>query len=287
MESKFSVIRYIADPARNEPINLGVVLQCGEVIDVKTNTEAVRRAITSDPQADSVAMGRIDAFVTSLISQHHRMQDSESGSVREVHPLDQNCLTALAGISTGKLVFAEPQSVEVPSSDKREVDRTLDMLVRRLARPLKQRSVFAPIESAPRQYMRRALRPWIDEGIVSKDAPMESKSGVPRVADFLFQNGRSYVVKHVMLEHKRESQLFAKAQSDAFELEDIRRGGPDKEWQPVVVCQFATDRAEETVSQVKNIFDVVDCATFDASQELDEAVQFVEAHLPTLTFRAG
>ena len=280
MEGQFSVIRYIPDPARNEPVNVGVVLKFGEEVEVKTHRDAVRRAITSDPQADESALGRIDGFLERMTQEPQLLIDRHSGQPRDVPPEDGDFLHALSQQSTGKLLFAEPQYIEISSGRKEELERHLSALVDRLARPLRQRARFAPVQNPPRLEMQRALQQWIRIGVVKMNETLEGRSGIPRRANFYFENGRNYLVNHIVLEQKRESQLFSKAQSDAFEIEDIRRGASSKQWQPMVVCKFAPDRAEDVVSQVRNIFDVVECPVFDASAELDDAINLVREHLP-------
>jgi hypothetical protein len=262
MEGQFSVIRYVADAARNEPVNVGVILQLGEDVEVKTHREAIRRAITSDPQADESALSpsRIEAFVSQFIHQPQFAVDDVTGIIRDIQPLDEDYLMALSAQNTGKLVFAEPQTIEVPSASKQEIERTINMLVSRLARPLRARSYFASVETPPRRAMRQAFRRWINSGLVKVDHELPSRTGVPRTADFYFENGRSYLVKNVTLEYSRESQLLARAQSEAFEIEDVRKGNPNRQWAPIVVCQFASDRAENLVWTVKKIFEVSGCA---------------------------
>ena len=45
----YSVIRYIADPARNEPLNMGILAWNEIDIELKIHSEAVARIIRSHP----------------------------------------------------------------------------------------------------------------------------------------------------------------------------------------------------------------------------------------------
>ena len=218
MKGSFSVVRYVPDPVRNEPINIGIVLQCGDAIVVRVPRDALQRAISSDPQADKAALSRVEQFV------YHFIQEARAS--RRTASSAEDPLAALTLQTSGKLTFSKPQFVEVGSPD--DINNTLEMLVSRLVRPLRQRPIFAPIESPPRREIRRKLQPWIARGQVKPDYPLPSLSGRPRVAHYYFENGRTYIVKHVQLNYKRESQLFYKAQSEAFEIEDIRQGVLDR-----------------------------------------------------------
>lgn len=136
MESSFSVIRYITDPARNEPINVGIVLQCGERVNIRINREAIRRAITSDPQADESALFRLDSFLSEYIQQQRVASEAGTDTAQTINPLNKDYLRLLAKQSIGKLFFSESQFVDVPSSQSEDIDRTLNMLEARLVRPL-------------------------------------------------------------------------------------------------------------------------------------------------------
>ena len=276
MEGKFSVIRYLADAARNEPINVGVILQSGEDIRAVVLNQAIRRAISADPQADESALSRLEPYLNGIISEPLTTIDPDSGRSTSIQPFDNDYLPRLAGGAEGKITFSQPQYVELPSSRREHFDDALKMLAARLARPLRQRSVFAPVESPPKKAMRQALRPWINAGIVEVDFDLPGQSGMPRTMDFHFENGLHYGIKHLDLEYQRESQFFMKAQSQAFEFEDVKRGDPLSEWKPMVICRFASDRAEEWVWQVRSIFGVIDCETFDASDELPQAIEQIQ-----------
>ena len=217
--------------------------------------------------------------MNSIISEPITAIDPDSGRTTSIQPYDDDYLPWLAGRAEGTITFSPPQHVELPSSRPDHFDDALRMLATRLARPLRQRSVFAPVESPPRKEMRQALTPWINTGVVEVDFDLPGQSGMPRTMDFHFENGLHYGVKHLDLEYQRESQFFMRAQSQAFEFEDVRRGDPRSEWKPMVICRFASDRAEEWVWQAKSIFDVIGCEAFDASNELPRAIEQIQGIL--------
>jgi len=280
MNSCYSIVRYIADRARNEPINIGLILRYENQYFFDFSKESVERATTIDPNADESSLESIDEIIDGILSNPIYFWDDQENDSVEIFPEDEDFLGSLARESSNKILFSEPRSIIIESEES--VDNAISMLLTRLVSPLKERPRFAPKESKARKTFRQELNPWIKHGDVHVDMTLYGKSGISREVDFFFENGSKNFVKKLDLNNRKESTIIQKAESQAYAVEDTRRIIGDKTLNPYIICDFSEDRAEDSVTTVKKIFQVVDCIAYDTSKELHHAIADVKRHLPEL-----
>jgi hypothetical protein len=124
--ASYSVIRYIADSARNEPINVGIVIWTDDRVDLRVEEAAMAHVIHENPHLDRDALAYLE-----------EMLDSE---VLAQWPKDNGGRTEMfAAFRTGPVMLTEPRETSIDDRQAMGFEVTLDRLLGRLVRPRKRR----------------------------------------------------------------------------------------------------------------------------------------------------
>jgi hypothetical protein len=235
----YSVIQYIADPARNEPLNIGAVVWDDREFRLRVDDQAVQRVIRDHPKLTRDAL----LYVQPMLQ----------NELREACEYGIGQLTeALTTRKAFPVAFSEPRFTAI--DDNAGLDANLDRLIGRVVRP-KRRVGGTTFD--PTVILDRRLRPLINQRLVYPAHVFErSRSGVPRSVDFFANSTANVAIDTVRLAVTKGAEIVHRADAEAFKVEDIRIQNPGLEF--VVYCHFsqevdvqdANDRASKIIRSV-------------------------------------
>jgi len=213
----YSVVAYVPDEAREERVNLGVVVVSpGPPFAGALFTGDLSRARAIDPGIDVAMVRRALRQWEQLFSVggDESLLDAPGWSVPH-HPTDPRSLEYVAAEYYGQVQFARPRPCHV--------DRDLPGIVRELYE--------AYVSPPPRLPRRERLTPtsrrltWVlrSRGLLDarqiEEAPtLEGKSGKRYVLDYGFRNGRLHAVQAVNLGAQDGDGRALQAMASAFDL---------------------------------------------------------------------
>src|SRR5438128_1096878 len=125
--ANYSVIRYIADPARNEPLNLGIIVWTKEGFAAKIDENAVARVVRENPHLERDALLYVDGFIHQQLA-------------RTVPPFTKDGFLRVVAEQAGFPVsFSEPRYTTLSGEGGQALEETLDRLLARIVRPGRRR----------------------------------------------------------------------------------------------------------------------------------------------------
>jgi hypothetical protein len=209
MAGRYSLIRYIADPARGEAFNIGIIVWTEADFQLSIDEWASRRAVRENPLLAKDALQGLESSIAARI----RRSGGFSG---------EKLLASIQNHMWFPIVIADPEYVAVSngadpaSSIRATVDRLMDRMVRRRTVPAAEQHVNEA------QLLETKLWPLISRGVVKKNYEIEgSKSKYTRQVDF-FANGDSAVGLDVLQLKPTQRTLREFIDAEAFKIEDLR-----------------------------------------------------------------
>ncbi len=212
MRAEYALIRYIGDPARNEPRNVGLVLWDGAQPECRIDPDAARRVAVENPHLPPDAVLVFGQALQQTLQQAavHTREDLEAVlSQFDKFPVS---ITDLRMTTLNERI-ADPQQRR---------DQTIDALLKRLVRP-RRRGGGGPTAE---HILERLLRPWIRQHKVERQYVIPwSRSGVPRSVDFFINGGRNVAIDALNLNLRRAQEILERADAEANKIRDVREAG--------------------------------------------------------------
>lgn len=276
MNAAFTVLRFTADIARNEPVNIGLIGYYEGHTAVVVDDAAVKRVLATNPELPQEAVIGIAEQVSSALKGEriHSLEAAES-------VISENVYFPLS--TTRFMPFTlQPSLAEKAQHDLEAALGTLSVkLVKPKRRPSKSRG------QSPREAVKRRLDPFIKQRKVTENFKVKGgKSGDERQLAFFANHGSDVGLEIVELPSEFSFEtLKMRADALAFEADDIL-SSPDKIGS--LVIYVPADRrgnldgfpamARERVKNLKNVtvydFEGAAISKFlaDAQISLDEAM---------------
>jgi hypothetical protein len=211
-ESAYSLIRYIGDTARNEPLNVGIVLWEPGAVRFRLDDAALQRVITHNPHLDRKALDYLEEFLDQQID---RVEPDPDRFV-------QRCLEMF---SDAPVVFGSPHMAMV-GDEEDAVDRTMKRLLLRLVHPPRRVDAHGADETRG-SYFRRRFRPLIERRIVRPDVTLlHTASNIAREVNFYANTGRNVAFDIVNLDLADFRAARERVDAQAGKIHDLL-GGDD------------------------------------------------------------
>lgn len=221
MKASYSVVRFVPDPVRDEPRNVGILLWTEADFTIRLDTRALRRAEAESPTTASAGLADLSSFIESLVA--------PDGTF-----IESLLLRVVAGGSTTPITFSTPRSAVVGSTVGQTLPELIEFLIGRLVRPPRQRRSRG--SGRPRAALANRVRPLIRNRMVELDHQLErSKSGVQRTVDFFVATGSGFALDVLNLAVADDTEVLKRADAAAFKIEDILAELPSLD---VAVCCF-------------------------------------------------
>lgn len=226
-DARYAVIRYVPDPGRGESLNIGILLWEEESADyrLRVDQEAIERVIRENPRLERDSLLYVEPMLQERLSS-------------AVVPATSRIKSVLENIGGFPLDISEARFTTIGPDDA-GLDITLDRLIDRIVHP-KRRSGGGP---NPLKAMDRRLTPWIRKDQVARNHFFaQTKSGVPRAADFFANSGANVALDVVRLALQKADNIKLRADAEAFKVLDVLEAESQVN-DYIVYCDFS--EAEE------------------------------------------
>lgn len=258
MRAEYALVRYIADPARYEPRNVGIVFWDGEQWECRIDPEAARRVEAENPH---LAPGAVLTFGGVL---RHALEQASVCSRDELQSVLSRFKEFPVSISDLRITTLD-ETIE-DSRERRE--RAIDTLLKRLVRP-RRCGGGGP---SPELVLERLLRPWILRHQIERDYVIaQSRSGVPRTVHFFINGSRNVAIDALNLNLKRAPDIIKRADAEANKIRDVRDSGVDLRFVVFYIPNTSPDMQDVT-RQALQILRAVDAAVTADRGEIERLV---------------
>lgn len=256
----YSVIRYIADPGRNEALNVGILAWRNGKYQVHINQEAVDRVVSDNPFLAREALAGIEPSL---------LRELDTAKLRS----DESIQTFLTQQKGFPLSFSEPRFTTLSDETPIAFEETLERLIDRVVRPKRR---YSGGGVSPVEQLTRLLRPLIASHVVKTEHPFEStKTGRTRTVSFFRNSSTNVALDVARLGVKKSDDILFRADAEAFKSEDIlERNGI----RMVVYCHFLDDA--KLASTQKEARRVIESAGAKTVTSLEEAAKLVGVGTP-------
>ena len=253
--ASYVVVRYVADPARNEPLNVGVLAWNARGHRLAIDSEAVARVIRENPRLHVDALATLPDAITDLIDLEEGLPP---GEIRE----------RLAQASGFPVMFSEPRATTV-NGEATGLEEAVERLVSRIVSPRRRGGRGAPNW---RQQLETRLGTLIERGAVhSHHSFATTRTGVPRVVDFFVNSGRNVALDTLRLDLKIADEIRLRADAEANKISDIRARNQVR---VLVAASLPTD--EEMMGAGYEARQILEAADATVIASLDDAIVAIE-----------
>lgn len=237
--ANYALIRYLADSARDEPLNIGVLLWDNEQYLLRLDDAAIQRVIRFNPHLDREALDFIESFLSDSL-----LQDWP-GDPDEVARF-------LAHIDLGPVLLTGPRFGSYDEEDPEAFASLAERLLARLVRP-RHRSPEVSREPGTMRYFRSRFSPLIQAHAVTKDFPFAvSRSGVLRSVSFYTNSGADTAFDVLPIALASERSVQERVDAEAGKVYDILSANDLRAF--LVYCDMnAEDRTGEPWYRVQQI----------------------------------
>lgn len=239
-QAHYSVIRYIADPGRNEPLNVGIVVWDERDYRLRIDAAATERVIRENPYLARDGLRHLELSLHTLILADEPFRHERMLRILEEH-------------KGFPVLFSEPRFTTIVDDDPIGLEDTLDRLVSRVVTP-KRRFGGGGLNIV--DAFERRLHPLIQRRVVLRDYFFQhSKTGLPRAVTFYTNSNTNVALDVVRLALKKADEIRLRADAEAFKVEDVLQ---KNDVNFVVYCDLSPDeRLAEVNRNAKHVLESV------------------------------
>ncbi len=256
----YAVVRYVADPARNEPVNVGIVLWSGYESRIKFEPDALARVVRQNPHLTGDSLLYLEPFLKSKLAGdklHNGSFDFDQWD-REVNLFP--------------VIVSKPLFTSVGDTSEEALDDEVESLLSRIVRPPKR---SGGSHRSPTKDLARRWKPFLTtKRLVQNHVFQESRTGNPRTVNFFANSGANVAVDIVGLAVQRADEIQQRADAEAYKIEDVRAR---HEVQFIVHCPVNWDEQYREVNEAA--IRSIQSAGADVVTDIDEAAQRLETVL--------
>jgi hypothetical protein len=254
-EASYAVVRYIADPARSEPLNVGIIIWTEKGWSLRVDEAAVARVVRENPRLERDALLYLDAYLRRELA-------------TRVPPFTEEGFLRVIKEQTGfPVLISEPRATMVGGETVSDINAALGQLVSRIVTP-RRRSGGSGLRVV--SFLERELRPYVERQAISRHHTfIAPRTGVTRSVDF-YANSRANVALDVVnLALVRADEIRLRADAEAFKIWDLLADGDLNEY--LVYCEFPPDDKPEGLKQ--NATKIMESTGGRVTRDLDEAIE--------------
>lgn len=255
----YSIVRYVADPARNEPVNVGVVLWSNNRFALRVDDLAVARVIRDNPRLERDALLYLAPYLFDRLAKATPPFTAEG------------FLGVIATESGFPIGFTEPRVAAVRGDSKAELDEAVDRLIGRVVRP-RRRPGGGGLRSVAT--LERDLKPYLaQEVIVRRHTLLAARTHIPRSVDFYANSGANVALDVLNLDLVKGDDIRMRADAEAYKVWDLLGSPEIKNY--YVYCEFsAEDRVADVTHSASSI---IESAGAKVLADVDEATSVLAA----------
>lgn len=205
--AQYAVVRYVADPARNEPINVGMVVWNDVTSSLRLDPAALERVVRENPHLGKDSVLYLDPFLKEQFAAERPLQGPRTVEQRV---REQRLFP---------VVFSEPRFTTVEDGSEGALEVALERLLARVVHPAKRRS--GGRRPSVEDVLAKRWKPWLGKQVTRNHVFGSSRSGNPRKVDFFANSGANLAVDVLRLAIQKGDEIVQRADAEAFKIEDI------------------------------------------------------------------
>ena len=256
--ARYSLIRFLADPARNEPINVGVIAWDASGVRLGLDDAALYRVYRLNPNLAKAAVDHVEELLESSIVA--RWGDAEGDPERLLSPFRKP-----------PVLLTEPMLTNGDGSAA-NLEVVVDRLLRRLVRVVPRGNERGPKNQRVVTYFNDRFRRLIDEERIDTDVELPTGSGVTLAVNFWANSGANVALDVVNLSLSTPRKIQERVYSEAGKAFDLLGSGSTVR-DLIIYCAPPTDdNLGATVAIAKAVIETTG-ATVTADRE-EAAIRF-------------
>jgi hypothetical protein len=204
--ASYVVVRYIADPARNEPLNIGILAWVGQHHVLEIDDDAVARVIRDHPRLHRDAL----LSIRSVVEREFGLEENPPGPEIAERVSQQRGFPVL---------LTEPRFTTAQDETRAALLSTVVRLLDRVVRP-RRRHGGVPMNI--RRALEARLAPWVTGGQIEQHHVFDAtRSGVVRRVDYYLNSGTNIAVDTLILDLVRSDEILLRADAEANKVRDV------------------------------------------------------------------
>lgn len=222
-QAEYAILRYVADPARSEALNVGIVVSDADGFRVGIDQSAVIRALRDNPRLAVDSLQGLEQALETHIADY--IASVPAATIGE----------AVQSMRIMSLVVSESRFTAVDMRDADPLGHTLARLIGRIVTP-KRRPGAAGADSLAA--LRQTFQPLIrSHKIIQQYQFPQSRSGAPRHAHFFANSGTNVAIDAITMPAAKAAAIVRAADAEAFKIEDVLRANHDVQ-RYLIYCPF-------------------------------------------------
>ena len=268
----YAVVRYIPDPARDEPINIGIIATGPAGAAFATDSAALERMRLLDPYVDPDSIAHIQEYLARLMDESV-ITVSASG-VTEVQPWQPEFLQAVASRLPERFTLGRSLYIEYADESHDALTAAAKDLADRLVKPATRPARFPRDAGAPFEQLKRHFRDAIKHGLIRERPALQGATHRVRHPDFSYtaSDGTLVVIVTVKLSQRLEHVVSTTADAKAFELYDLMQRRSENPVRAIAVVEQPAEPTEAFAEAVRSI-KFVASETVNANEGLQELAE--------------
>lgn len=236
----YSVVRYVQDPIKDEPVNIGVILQSPQ------SNFITCKFLNNFRSKLSRTASSLDIDIVKKYAEDFKTKFKPfTGERADLFTKDAKCLkedflSALSKENSGKIQFADPRG-GFCANLRDEINLIFSTFVDEIEENSDNKGVK---RSRFKTQLQREFnqRKWLlkqrnsnrDNGIEMDVKIDGAKSGVNHTVDFALQNGKLWIIETLDMSKKNPKAVELDTYAAAFKIDDLKQGRKDVEGISVV-----------------------------------------------------
>ncbi|MGC4107027.1 MAG: hypothetical protein QM753_11875 [Thermomicrobiales bacterium] len=266
--ARYSLIRYIPDLARNEPVNIGIAAWTDHELLIKLSKDGLDRAFHSAPDLSPGAFEGFEDYLCDRISRHWKT--NLSTHFEEAESLLASCIDRPATVTPSLFV-----GIDESRPEREALELVCAELDARLIRPPRRysgRRSEGLVES-----MRRSLSPFLAAHKVHMDHEFkETRSGLPQTVDFFVNSGSDIALDVLAVRSNAGAEsILLRSSAQAAKVIDIRGSQGKTQVSEFLVYAPVDQRANlgDYIDKVRQSLSISDCRVLTSRDEVFEIVR--------------
>lgn len=256
--ASYAVVRFVADPARNEPVNVGIVAWDDVRRELRIDATALERVIRDNPHLHRDSLLYLDPFLRERLAPADVVENS--GHVPDL----------LARQNLFPVMFTEPRHTTLVDGSSEAMTATIDRLMERVVHPKRRTGGGRP--QVFKNYLAKRFTPLINQKVIERDHVFAaSKSGAPRSVDFFANSSANVVLDVLRLNIGEAKEIRLRADAEAYKIVDVTSTN-DVDY--MVLCDFRRDAVLQEANRLAR--QSVESAGARIITDPDQAAEYIE-----------
>jgi hypothetical protein len=252
---QYSVVRYVPDPVRDEPINIGIIATGPAGAVFVSDDAAFERMRIVDPFLDADTIPHIQDYIDRLVREP--VTRVAERTVETIDPWMPGFLDSLRDRFPERFVLGRLLYIEYADESREAMADAAADLADRLVKPVTRKPAFPRDTGVPFERLKKLLRTAIKADRVQVRPAIQGFTRRVRHPDFFYRDrdGNGVIIVTVKLTQRRSQTLSQVADAKAFELLDMKQ---QQQARAIAVVEQPESPSPETLDVMQSIMAIAD-----------------------------